>query len=174
MSSMLGTSIGFPLESRRFRLRPLVPDDATPRYASWLRDPGVRQWIQTAASTDQIESLRAYISERCGRDDILFLGIFDRQSGEHVGNIKFEPIDREAGSAVLGVLIGDPEYRGRGVFGEILQAASAFLSVSYGVRRILLGVRGANEAAVKAYRASGFVQQGEPSVNGDLWMVLNV
>jgi RimJ/RimL family protein N-acetyltransferase len=162
------------LSTPRFRLRPLRPEDATPRYASWLRDQAVRKWIDAAASTDQVSSLRAYISERCDRADVLFLGIFDKESGLHVGNIKFEPIARETQSAVLGVLIGDPAYRGRGVFGEVLNATSVYLSKAYGVQRIFLGVRSNNEAAVKAYRASGFVEHEQPTPGGDLWMVLNV
>jgi RimJ/RimL family protein N-acetyltransferase len=174
LSCISASNAAFPLETPRFRLRPLTPDDATPRYASWMRDPAVQRWIETAASTEEIEPLRTYIAERCCRDDVLFLGIFDRESGLHVGNIKFEPIDSEAKSAVLGVLIGESDYRGRGVFGEILQATAALLSRAHGVERILLGVRGGNHAALKAYRASGFVQEGEHTANGDLWMVLHV
>jgi [ribosomal protein S5]-alanine N-acetyltransferase len=142
----------------RFRLRPLVPEDASERYLSWLSDEMAQLYISAAARTSGLPALRGYIQKRCGREDVLFLGIFGRDSGLHIGNIKFEPIDASAGAAVMGILIGDPAYRGRGVTPEVLEAAGRWLAGTRGVHEIALGVHADNHGAIRAYEKVGFVR----------------
>lgn len=162
------------VETPNFRLRELTVEDATPRYAAWLRDAQIQRWISGAAATQELSALRAYIASRVGRDDVLFLGIFAKDSGLHVGNIKYEPIDSVAGKATLGVMVGDPDYRGRGVFREVLEGTLPLLRARK-VRQVELGVSRENEAAVRAYRAAGFVETPHPQLpESVLWMVRRV
>ena len=53
----------------------------------------------------------------------LFLGVFEKVTNKHIGNIKYDPIDSESKVAVMRILIGDPEWRGRGVAEEVLSAS---------------------------------------------------
>jgi RimJ/RimL family protein N-acetyltransferase len=142
--------------SARFLLRPLAENDATERYLSWLRDAHAARFISTAIETQTLGDLRRYIASRCGRDDVLFLGIFEKGSGRHIGNVKFEPIVRETAHAVMGILIGEPDYRGRDVAREVLDASVAWLGAHRGVREIVLGVSADNPAAIRAYEKAGF------------------
>jgi RimJ/RimL family protein N-acetyltransferase len=147
-----------PIEivSERFLLRPLVESDATERYLGWLRDANAGRFISTATQTQNLGDLRQYIAVRCGRDDVLFLGIFERDTGKHIGNVKYEPIVRESAHAVMGILVGQPEYRGRDVAREVLDASARWLSAHRGVREIVLGVSADNPAAIRAYEKAGF------------------
>lgn len=144
------------LYTPRFSLRPLEESDVGPTYHSWFQDAGTRQWIDAARSTKDLEELRQYVRDREKREDCLFLGIYSRQSLEHIGNIKFEPLDTGHRVATLGVLIGNPAWRGKGVFGEIYPACSHHLSQAFGIRRIRLGVETENVSARHAYEKSGF------------------
>lgn len=81
---------------------------------------------------------------------MLFLGIFERATQRHIGNIKFEPVDRQAGYAVFGILIGDADFRGKGVVAEVIAASSVWLKWQ-GLREIVLGVDMDNEPAIRAY-----------------------
>jgi [ribosomal protein S5]-alanine N-acetyltransferase len=152
------------IETPRFTLRPLTEADATDQYWSWLRDADARRYIAAAARTRGIEDLRAYIAERAGRDDVLFLGIFERDTGRHIGNIKYEPVDSIRGYAIMGVLIGDPAARGIGVTGEVLRASAAWLKAHRGIREIVLGVGTSNTAAIRAYEKVGFVTASTPHI----------
>src|SRR5687767_6865681 len=114
--------MGVEILTERFLLRELGIADVTERYLGWLGEPEAKKYIAAAASTKGLSDLRRYVEERANRNDILFLGIFDRSTGMHVGNIKYEPVDSELGYAVMGVLIGEPEYRGKGVTPEILRS----------------------------------------------------
>jgi RimJ/RimL family protein N-acetyltransferase len=152
------------IETARFSLRPLTVADASDRYLSWLRDRDAVKYIVASASTRGLDDLRAFIAARAGRDDVLLLGIFDRESGTHVGNIKYEPVDSVAGYAVMGILIGEPTYRGRGVTGEVLRATAEWLRTHRQIRQVVLGVDTDNHAAIRAYEKVGFVHAATPHI----------
>ncbi len=151
--------------TQRFLLRRLTVDDVSERYLSWLDDSSAQKYIVAAGNTRGIDDLRNYVAARQQRDDLLFLGIFDRETGRHIGNIKYEPMDCEAGYAVMGILIGEPDYRGKGVTSEVLTASAQWLKQRYGLSQILLGVDLANEAAIRAYQKVGFVVEDTPHID---------
>ena len=152
---------GVEILSERFLLRSLTPQDATPRYSSWLDDAKIQEKLMTAKRPHAVADLRAYIAERLDRDAALFLGIFERETLEHIGNLKYEPIVREQGYAVMGLLIGEEAWQGRGVAREVLRASGFWLKSELGIKEILLGVYKDNDAAIRAYEKSGF--KADPS-----------
>ena len=103
------------ISTKRFILKPLVEDDATERYLNWLDDADAKKYITFAEKTRCLSDLKQYVRDRIGREDILFLGIFEKNTRLHIGNIKYEPVNSESGYAIMGLLIGDPAYRGKGV-----------------------------------------------------------
>jgi len=166
---------GVSFTTARFLLRELTVDDVSTRYLSWFGDAAAAKYIGAAGHTTQLQDLRDYIQARTGRDDVLFLGIFDAATGVHVGNIKYEPVDTHAGHAIMGVLIGEPEYRGRGVAPEVLTASARWLQFHRGIRQIVLGVHAENTPAIRAYERVGFVIEDTPHIparsDGALTMV---
>ena len=138
-------------------LRELTLSDVSETYLSWLSDPVAQTWIAAASGAQRMADLQDYVAQRIGRADVLFLGIFDRVSGAHIGNIKYEPVLPAKGSAVMGILIGDPSFRGKGVFAEVFGASATWLKKERRITHINLGVERANLAALKAYQNAGFV-----------------
>jgi ribosomal-protein-alanine N-acetyltransferase len=145
------------IETERLLIRPLVTEDVSDRYLSWLMDSEAKKWITSADCTKQLTDLRSYVEQRVSRDDVWFLGIFDKDRNLHIGNIKYEPIVASLKAAVMGVLIGDPSYRGKGVFPEVFLPTAKCLGSRRGIDSIFLGVNLDNFAAVRAYSAVGFV-----------------
>lgn len=145
--------------THRFVLRPLNVDDVSDRYVGWLRDQAAQQYISAAASRPDLVALRRYVAERSGRENVVFLGIFEKLNGLHVGNIKYEPIDSELGYAIMGILIGEPHWRGKGTAAEVLAASAEWLRQHRNIRQIALGVSRANTAAIHAYKRVGFVEE---------------
>jgi aryl-alcohol dehydrogenase-like predicted oxidoreductase/RimJ/RimL family protein N-acetyltransferase len=143
--------------TERFYIRQLKPEDVTQLYLDWFNDDIVRRYITTASSTQTIQSLREYIVSRSGRETVLFAGVFLKESGAHIGNIKFEPINIEMKNAVMGILIGDTAWRARGVMAEVLDACFEWLHHNHGIETITLGVDKTNSAAIRAYKKAGFV-----------------
>jgi len=151
----------------RFILRPLTIKDATPRYSSWLDESVNQEFIKASSSAHGIEELRGYIKERLQRKDVLFLGIFTRNGAEHIGNIKFEPVDTEKKYAIMGIMIGDPLWRGKGVAAEVIAQSSRWLNQNAGIEQIVLGVDSENHAAIQAYKKAGFREEQSDKVNVD-------
>lgn len=158
--------LAHPMITDRFHLRELGVDDVTERYLQWFSDADTTKYIAAAAGTKHLSDLRQYVLERVNRDDLLFLGIFDRATGLHIGNIKYEPVDAERGYAIMGLLIGDPAWRGKGVAAEVLRSSAAWLKDHRRIQQIVLGVSKDNPGAIRAYQSVGFVIADTPHVPG--------
>lgn len=147
---------GVCIETPRFILRSLTVDDATEKYLSWMVDTEANPYIVSARRSLTVGDLRTFIAERERRDDVAFLGIFLRANGSHIGNIKYEPICPVEGYAIMGLLVGDQDWRGKGVAGEVLDATVLWLGKAFGLQKIVLGVDRDNTAAIRAYEGFGF------------------
>ena len=143
------------IESDRFLIKSMRPEFVGDEYLSWFQDKSTTSYINYAKENVTIESLRQYVLEKMYSNVAVFLGIFTRVDARHIGNIKFEPIDFEGGTAILGVLIGSQDWRGKGVFTEVLRATEGALK-TLGIRRIFLGVDLTNIKAISAYKKNGF------------------
>lgn len=145
------------IETPRFILRSLTESDASERYLSWLIDTSANRFIVSARPDFKLDELRAFIADRALRNDVLFLGIFERVGMEHIGNIKYEPICHGEEYAVMGLLVGAKEWRGKGVAGEVLSASIKWIESKFQIKKILLGVSRSNDAALRSYVKFGFV-----------------
>lgn len=80
-------------------------------------------------------------------------------SGDVIGHIEFMNIDYNRRTALLGrVLIGRPEYRGRGYCKQMVEVAIGYGFNTLGLDTITLGVFDFNAQAIACYRALGFVE----------------
>jgi ribosomal-protein-alanine N-acetyltransferase len=153
------------INTYRFILREIIEEDASETYLSWLKDPLSVKYITAAGTQNELSNLKQYIRERVGRNDVLFLGIFDATSGQHIGNLKYEPVNSELGYAIMGIMIGEVSYRGKGVAKEVITASSKWLSENRNINEILLGVHIENIPAIKAYENMGFKVSDTPFIS---------
>lgn len=145
------------LETDRFFLRPLNESDVTEQYVSWFENEDTKRFIQTAKDSDSKAKLISYVQEKLAKPNVLFLGIFDKSTKQHIGNIKFEPLDWDRNYTIMGILIGEKDYRGKGVSTEILIKTAHYLK-EIGLKKMVLGVEKDNVAAIKSYQKVGFTQ----------------
>ena len=149
--------------------------DVSDRYIGWLNEPSTNQFISTKLSRTD---LKKYVSERLNRNDVLFLGIFNKIDGLHIGNIKYEPVDSYQGYAVMGILIGEADWRGKGVATEVISASALWLNEYKKINQIVLGVSRLNIAAIRAYQKAGFIQSSSKHLSDisskNMAMVLDI
>lgn len=143
------------LTGEKIFLRLLRESDASEEYRSWLNDPVANKYLETRQAT--MVELKKYINEKLKSDDALFLGIFWKENGRHIGNIKLQPIDTKKKDAVVGILIGNKDYWGKGVATEAVNLLSAYAFDVLGLRKIGLGVIFGNQAAIRVYGKCGFM-----------------
>lgn len=153
--------------TKRFLLRPLTKVDVTERYLGWLADSATNRFIETASGISGRHALESYVAERSNREDILFLGIFNAVNGEHIGNIKYEPIDLIQKYAVMGIMIGQSEWRGQSVALEVITESANWLNEFLGIKNIFLGVEKDNIRGIKVYERCGFICTSTDNINLD-------
>ncbi len=142
------------IENQRIYLRVLTVNDASDKYCSWINDSEVNKYLVSKRITK--EDLKIYIHEKYNQPDCLFFGIFLKENGEHIGNIKLEPIDFKKKIATLGMLIGVKNYWGKGYATETLKTLISYSFNILDLEEINLGLLKQNIGALKAYEKSGF------------------
>jgi [ribosomal protein S5]-alanine N-acetyltransferase len=155
-------------ESNNYLLRNLEPQkDDLNNYISWMTNTSQNKFIESVRDNFSIEQLKTYIADKNNSSDAILFGIFDKDGGKHIGNVKLEPIV-ERDFAWLGVLIGDPSLRGRGVGFEVVSRLMEFSRDFLHLKYITLGVKKDNIPALKLYRKLGFseVLNADPQING--------
>jgi len=141
------------INSERFYLRVIKVDDVNKRYGDWLSDPISSKFITMKSD---IKELKEYVRKKIAKQDTLFLAIHSVINKLHIGNIKYEPIDFKNKYALMGILIGDQGWWGKGVASEIITASAKYLKDKYFIDEIILGVKETNTSAIKAYKKTGF------------------
>ena len=79
-------------------------------------------------------------------------------------DIKYKSLDYAKEGAIMGLLIGDANWRGCGVAGEVLTASALWLRRDRNIRQIVLGVQKDNVAAIHAYEKVGFQISNTPHI----------
>lgn len=144
------------MQTDRFFLRSFTERDVNAGYGKWFEDPLVGKYIVSSSSLNNIEALKDYVRRREGLNDVWFCGVFERNTMSHIANIKYEPIDYENSCAVMGILIGRPEWRGCGLAKEVVLSTAKWLRDCRGIDSIYLAVMESNRMAVDAYYKMGF------------------
>jgi RimJ/RimL family protein N-acetyltransferase len=147
----------FNLIGKNFFLRSLTSKDDLKNYLFWMSNPSNNKFILSSNINFTIDMLRKYIDSCNNNDNILLIGIFDKLSGEHIGNIKYDNIDMIDKSSVMGILIGEKEYRGIGLAKTVIQETLNWLYENLGIKKVLLGVDKENLNAFNLYKNIGFV-----------------
>jgi ribosomal-protein-alanine N-acetyltransferase len=141
--------------SQNFILRSIsANDDDLSNYLSWIRNETLNSFIMGASRNMTKENLIEYLIGKNQSKSCILFGIFEKLSGEHIGNIKLEPIIQN--SAVLGILIGNPEFRGKGVGYEVISQIVKFSNEVLHLEKLELGVNLSNVAAYNLYTKIGF------------------
>lgn len=145
------------IKTTRFLVKSLNLRNVNKRYFSWFKDPVIKKYITTSNSVNLggIKSLKLYVRKKTNKKKILFLGIFTKKK-THIGNIKFEPISKKKKTAVVGFLIGDKKWRGKGVLKEIFPKILKYLYEYIGILRVELAVSPDNRMAIISYKKIGF------------------
>lgn len=150
------------IETENYLMRPIELSDVNETYLSWLQDKSTSQYINSAKFTEDLNDLMQTVKNWLSDSNILFLAITDKTSLQHIGNIKFDPVNTDDGYAILGILIGDANYRGKGVAGEVIHACGEWLKENKNISELILGVHENNIAAIRAYEKAGFVAKHVP------------
>ena len=147
------------IDSQRLLLRSLAPErDDLSHYLSWMCDVENNLFIESVKSEMTLRELQSYIFEKNRSENALLLGIFEKSSKMHVGNVTLDPIS-SGRDACLGILIGSREMQGKSFGFDAIRVLAEFAKREYSLISIYLGVDIKNLAAVRLYQKLGFIPE---------------
>lgn len=148
------------IETERLLLRILDQKDATQQYVDWLNDPEVNQYLETRHSPQTLESCEAFIEE-CTLDPASFLfGVFLKETGQHIGNVKIGFINDLYKRGQLSLFLGEKSCWGKGYTSEFVRAITRYGFDTLKLHRIEAGIYEDNFAILKVLLKAGYTVEG--------------
>ena len=145
------------IETERFFLRCLSPDENLDRYLGWMQNVDSFPFIESTNSDYSEDDLKKYIKNINNSSNSIQFSIFEKYTGLHIGNIKYHDIDLKLRSTFVGFLIGDENWQNRGVSLEVFESSSKVLFQSFKINLFKLGVNPKHFQAIKSYSKIGFI-----------------
>lgn len=148
------------LATSRVVLRPLCEADVSDSYVQWLNDPRVNRFLESRFHRHTLASCVEFV-QRCNSsaEDHLF-GIFLKDEGVHVGNVKLGFVSQIHSRGEIGIMIGEQRAWGKGYGKEAIYALTRYAFESVALRRVEAGCAELNVASRNAFLAVGFRVEG--------------
>jgi diamine N-acetyltransferase len=89
-----------------------------------------------------------------------FFTIYELSSWRPIGTVALHDLDHQHGTAEFGILIGEPEARGKGLGTEVTRLMINYAFTSLGLHNLMLRALSSNAAGVAAYTKAGFREFG--------------
>lgn len=144
-----------------FVIRAPIAEDIVP-YANFLANPDVSVWLDDSAQTP-ISAARV--------EDILLRKAWALWSiecdGAFVGVTSLYDPDLLRGTARYSIVIGDPNYWGRGLGSAVILEVMKHAFLSLGLRKVESDILAPNKGAIVVHERAGFIEEG--CLRQDAW-----
>jgi RimJ/RimL family protein N-acetyltransferase len=141
------------LDCGDYLMRTVTVDDASDRWGRWLADPVAASMLNLAPKSLTKAEIRDYVTAFDQRTHIL-LGIFAGSSGQLVGITRVD-IDPKLGRFLVSMLIGEPDYRHKGVSKAVTRAFRDYFFETLGLKTLLATVLAHNQPMINYFLKSG-------------------
>ena len=147
------------LEGELVLLRPVGAADV-PGLIEMLKDPEAMRLTASRHIVADPEAAADWYTTRAEHDDRIDLAVIERASGEYVGEVVLNELDRDNRSCGFRICLIGPRAFGRGLGTEATQLVLAHAFDTVGVNRVELEVYDFNPRARRVYEKAGFVHEG--------------
>jgi UDP-4-amino-4,6-dideoxy-N-acetyl-beta-L-altrosamine N-acetyltransferase len=141
----------------KIRLRAIEREDI-PTFVRWFNDPEVRRYLEMYLPMSKAEE-EQWFEAHLKNDSNRFFGI-ETAEGVLIGNVGLHSIDWKNRSAVLGIVIAEKEYWGKGYGSDAITTLLRFAFGEMNLHRIHLSAFEFNERAMGCYERCGFRREG--------------
>ena len=156
-----------PLKTERLILDTLGESHVNETYLGWVTDPETTRYLEIRFADFTVENLRDFVTDMNASADNLLLGMFLKDGGRHIGNIKLGPVIAEHKRADIGLIVGDKASWGQGFATEAIDAVAGHALNGLGLHRVTAGCYSENIGSYKAFLKCGFVEDGRLK---DYWL----
>lgn len=138
----------------------MKPEDVTQSYADWLNDPRVNRFLYSSNAGNTIQTCLEYVRSYEGSADRALIGVFEKSTDLHLGNLTFSSVSWDRGSVTVGICMGREGYGGKGYATEAMISICQFCFDHLELHRIEAHVSIHNTRSVDLFLRSGFRVEG--------------
>ncbi len=146
------------LEMPRIRLRLLEEQDLASRV-TWVNDPAIRSYLMFDYPLS-LAKTQAWFRQTILDPTKIHFSIIDRETDTLIGMTGLLDIDSKHQRAQFYITIGDKNFWGKGLAGEVIAAVTEHGFVELNLNRIYLYTISDNHRARNVYARNGFVHEG--------------
>ena len=143
-----------PLAGNQVRIRQFHPENDRADFERWIKDEEGRYFLLSRLNAKFIS-----YEQLCNRDRNL-LGLITVDDEHPVGLMAYLDFDREQRKAELRKLIGEPEFRGRGLAKEATRLWIEYGLNTLGLKKIYLNTLNTNIRNIRLNEELGFRVEG--------------
>ena len=144
-----------------------------PMYQRWINDLGTTRTLDLPPQPMTIEKEQAWYEGQSKTEHDTTFTIYERETLRPIGNTGLHEIDHRNGTTTYGIVIGEPDCRGKGYGTETTRLMLDFAFTALGLHNVMLMVFEFNPAGIAAYRKAGFKEIGRRRksrmMGGKLW-----
>ena len=144
-----------------------------PHYVRWVNDFGTTRFLGIRPIPLTLEQEIAWFEQAATNDAQPLFTIYERATGRAIGNCGLHEVDHRNRRAEVGIMIGEPDARGRGYGTEAMMLLLDFAFTVLGMHSVMLLVYEYNYPARRSYEKAGFREIGRRResrwFNGRFW-----
>ena len=151
------------LVGKRISLHGLSPRDVEEDapYYGWLDDLANDEFTERSRLPNTPSRMKSYFEKaNSPNSDLVFLGIYDNETDKHIGNISYKNINWSCRRGWLGYLVGDPDFRGKGIAADAILMFMLYGFNKLNFNRIFTTVSAPNLASRRLAEKSGLKEEG--------------
>ena len=138
-----------------------VLDEDIERYTKWMNDFEVTDYIGGSSKVVTLTGERIWLEDMAKNRKDISLEIVTLDEDKLIGTISLDGFNMTDRSAVLGIFIGDSDYRSHGYGTEAIKLMLEYGFKYLNLHSIRLDVLDVNERAHKCYLKCGFKDTGK-------------
>ncbi len=140
----------------------LTPLDRTNAETAraWVNDPDTNAWMASGHVPVSREQELAFYDAVESSDEQQVFEIHLAEDGRYIGNGGLDHLDLRNRAAEIGIMIGEPEARGRGYGRDALLTLMRHAFDTLGLNTVRIAYIEGNERGERLYRSLGFKDAG--------------
>ena len=147
--------------------------DLLPIYQRWINDLGTMRTLGLPPLPMTSEKEQEWYDRQSKTDNDAPFTIYERETLRPIGNTGVHGVDHRNRTATFGIMIGEPECRGKGYGTETTRLMLDYAFIALGLHNVMLTVFEFNAAGIAAYKKAGFKEIGRRRrcrmMGGKLW-----
>ncbi|TXE19182.1 GNAT family N-acetyltransferase [Psychroflexus gondwanensis] len=148
------------IQGDRIYLKEINVEDITDFVMSWFEDKELMKYYTNSKNKITEESLLQSIKTGKQDGNLFTFGIFVNDTNNLIGTIKLGPINFTHKTSDLVALIGDKNYRGKGLSVDAISLGNQLAFEEFGLRKLHGGMYLSNIPSIKVYTRAGWIIEG--------------